>query len=123
MYEFFENALVQITQYGILILEVVGVAIILVTAVRCLIAGIKRNQIVPLMLGKGIALALEFMLASEVLRTVVSPETKDLIAVGATVLLRGAMTVLIHWESKSEEEHEAKLAKPVQEAACAEKKS
>ena len=91
MYEVLENILTQITQYSILILEVVGVVIIMATAVRCMIAGIRRNHIVPLMLGKGIALALEFMLASEVLRTVVSPDTKDLIAVGATVLLRGAV--------------------------------
>lgn len=123
MYEVLENILTQITQYSILILEIVGVVIIMATAVRCMIAGIKRNHIVPLMLGKGIALALEFMLASEVLRTVVSPDTKDLIAVGATVLLRGAMTVLIHWESKNEEAHEARQANSEQEAACAKKKS
>ena len=54
-------------------------------------AGHLLRYAVPLMLGKGIALALEFMLASEVLRTVVSPDTKDLIAVGVTVLLRGAV--------------------------------
>lgn len=75
MYEVLENILTQVTQYSILILEVVGVVVIMATAVRCMIAGIKRNHIVPLMLGKGIALALEFMLASEVLRTVVSPDT------------------------------------------------
>ena len=123
MLEFLENALITITQYGILLLEFAGVGIILGTAIRCMICGIKHNGIVPLMLGKGIALALEFMLASEVLRTVVSPDTKDLIAVGATVLLRGAMTVLIHWESKNEEAHEARQANPEQEAACAKKKS
>ena len=122
MYEVLENILTQVTQYSILILEVVGVVVIMATAVRCMIAGIKRNHIVPLMLGKGIALALEFMLASEVLRTVVSPDTKDLIAVGVT-LLRGAMTVLIHWESKNEESHEARHANSEQEAACAKKKS
>ena len=42
---------------------------------------------------------------------------------GATVLLRGAMTVLIHWESKNEEAHEARQAHSEQEAACAKKKS
>jgi uncharacterized membrane protein len=106
VYEVLESALTGITRYFILILEAVGVGIIVVTAVRCLIAGIRHNHIVPLMLGKGIALALEFMLASEVLRTVVSPAVQDLIVVGATVLLRGAMTILIHWESKNEEKEE-----------------
>ena len=114
MYEVLENILTQITQYSILILEVVGVVIIMATAVRCMIAGIKRNHIVPLMLGKGIALALEFMLASEVLRTVTSADVKTLGLVGITVVLRAAMTVLIHWESRNEkkEEEEKKESAP-----------
>ena len=114
MYEVLENILTQVTQYSILILEVVGVVIIMATAVRCMIAGIKRNHIVPLMLGKGIALALEFMLASEVLRTVTSADVKTLGLVGITVVLRAAMTVLIHWESRNEkkEEEEKKESAP-----------
>ena len=114
MYEVLENILTQVTQYSIMILEVVGVVVIMATAVRCMIAGIKRNHIVPLMLGKGIALALEFMLASEVLRTVTSADGKTLGLVGITVVLRAAMTVLIHWESRNEkkEEEEKKESAP-----------
>ena len=114
MYEVLENILTQVTQYSILILEIVGVVIIMATAVRCMIAGIKRNRTVPLMLGKGIALALEFMLASEVLRTVTSADVKTLGLVGITVVLRAAMTVLIHWESRNEkkEEEEKKESAP-----------
>ena len=106
MLEFLENALITITQYGILLLEFAGVGIILGTAIRCMICGIKHNGIVPLMLGKGIALALEFMLASEVLRTVTSADVKTLGLVGITVVLRAAMTVLIHWESRNEKKEE-----------------
>lgn len=124
MYEFLERLLEQIVNYSVLLLELVGVVIVLATAIRCLIAAIRHNRMIPLMLGKGIALSLEFMMASEVLRTVVSAEMKDLIAVGATVVLRGAMTVLIHWESKHEEESEEKSnIQPIQETACAKKKS
>ena len=50
MLEFLENALITITQYGILLLEFAGVGIILGTAIRCMICGIKHNGIVPLML-------------------------------------------------------------------------
>lgn len=114
MLEFLENALLLITDYGILVLEFVGVAIILCTAIRCLICGIKHNGIVPLMLGKGIALALEFMLASEVLRTVNSADAKNLALVGATVVLRAAMTVLIHWESRAEKKEEEEKQSAVQ---------
>ena len=105
MYEVLENILTQVTQYSIMILEVVGVVVIMATAVRCMIAGIKRNHIVPLMLGKGIALALEFMLASEVLRTVVAREWTELGILGGVIVLRGMLTFLLHWEIKNEENH------------------
>ena len=61
-------------------------------------------------LAQGIALALEFKLGSEVLRTVVVRSTSELLIAGAIVLLRAAMTYLIHWEIKNEkaEHQEAK---------------
>jgi uncharacterized membrane protein len=64
------------------------------------------------MLAKGIALALEFKLAAEVLRTVTVRELNELIILGTIILLRGAITLLIHWEikmEKSEEEEELKF--------------
>ena len=39
MYEVLENILTQVTQYSIMILEVVGVVVIMATAVRCMIVG------------------------------------------------------------------------------------
>lgn len=53
-----------------------------------------------------IALALEFKLGGEVLRTVIVREQAELIILGAIILLRGALTFLIHWEIKVEESHE-----------------
>ena len=64
-------------------------------------------------LAEGIALALEFKLGGEVLRTAVVRTPSELIILGAIILLRGALTFLIHWEIKNEEskmdDHEAKL--------------
>ena len=54
-------------------------------------------------IGKGIALALEFKLGGEVLRTAIVREYSELITLGAIILLRGALTFLIHWEIKNEE--------------------
>ncbi|MCI5846366.1 MAG: DUF1622 domain-containing protein [Candidatus Limiplasma sp.] len=110
MLEFLEKVLLTIAEYGIVILELIGVLIILATVVRCLICAIKHNGIVPLMLGKNIALALEFMLGGEVLRTVVSKDVKTLAMVGLTMVLRAAMTVLIHWESSNEKKEESEAA-------------
>ena len=88
-----------------LALEAVGVLIILGTAIRTALCAIKHNGKVGLMLGKGISLALEYLLASEVLHTLVAKDTSSLLLVGMTMVLRAAMTVLIHWETSNEEKH------------------
>nr|MCR5515284.1 DUF1622 domain-containing protein [Lachnospira sp.] len=46
--------------------------------------------------------ALEFKLGGEVLRTVVVREWAELGILGAIILLRAALTFLIHWEIKNE---------------------
>ena len=63
----------------------------------------KRDG-VRLQLAQGIALALEFKLGGEVLRTVVVREWSELGILGAIIGLRAALTLLIHWEIKNEEE-------------------
>lgn len=55
------------------------------------------------MLAQGIALSLEFKLGGEVLRTVIVREWSELAILGAVIVLRGALTFLIHWEIKTEE--------------------
>lgn len=48
-------------------------------------------------------MALEFKLGGEILRTVVVRDLKEIALVGAIILLRAALTFLIHWEIKNEE--------------------
>jgi uncharacterized membrane protein len=86
-----------------MLLEFVGVAILVVTAVRCVLNLLKRGVFVRLRLAEGIALALEFKLGAEVLRTVIVREWDEMLILGAVIALRGALTFLIHWEIKNEE--------------------
>ena len=53
-------------------------------------------------LAEGSALALEFKMGGEVLRTVVVREWSELGILGAIIVLRAALTFLIHWEIKEE---------------------
>ncbi len=92
-----------IVQYGVLLMECVGVVILLTTAVKSIWGCLKRDRNVRLTLAKGIALALEFKLGGEVLRTVIVREWSELAILGAIIVLRGALTFLIHWEIKTEE--------------------
>ena len=50
------------------------------------------------------ALGLEFKLGSEILRTVVVRELSEVALVAAIIVLRAALTFLIHWEIKVEKE-------------------
>ncbi len=105
MYQAIEFAFEKFVEYGIIILEFIGVVIILGSAARALISMCQKKTNIRLDLAQGIALALEFKLGSEVLHTVIVREPKELIVVGAIVVLRAAMTFLIHWEIKIEEAH------------------
>lgn len=100
---FLENNFHTLVQFGILILEFIGVCVLLTTAGKCLIKWLKKDEHAQLALAKGIALALEFKLGGEVLRTVIVRDKQELITLGAIVLIRAALTFLLHWEISSEE--------------------
>ena len=103
MIEQIEEIFQIVVQCGILLMECVGVTILLVTTVKSIWGCLKRDPHVRLTLAKGIALALEFKLGGEVLRTVIAREWSELAILGAIIVLRGALTFLIHWEIKTEE--------------------
>ena len=56
-------------------------------------------------LAKGLAMGLEFKMGSEILRTVVVREWKEIGIVAGIIALRAALTFLIHWEIKQEEQY------------------
>lgn len=89
-------------RYGILLMEFVGVMVILITAVKSIIQFCNKASGVRLTLASGIALALEFKLGGEVLRTVVVREWSEILLLGAIISIRAALTLLIHWEIKHE---------------------
>ncbi|MBQ7544023.1 MAG: DUF1622 domain-containing protein [Synergistaceae bacterium] len=92
-------------QLGVLLMECVGVTVLMVTTFKSIWGCLKRDPHVRLTLAQGIALALEFKLGGEVLRTVIVREWSELAILGAIIVLRGALTFLIHWEIKTEEAH------------------
>ena len=98
-----EEVLYQIVQVCTMLMELFGVCVLVFTAVRCFVRWLKRETEVRLPLAQGIALALEFKLGGEVLRTVVVREWAELGILGAIIALRGLLTFLIHWEIKNEQ--------------------
>ncbi|WP_026510454.1 MULTISPECIES: DUF1622 domain-containing protein [unclassified Butyrivibrio] len=98
-----ENLLRYIVEFSTLLLEFFGICILVYTAIKSFIFWIRKKDSIRLELAQGIALALEFKLGGEVLRTVVVREWAELGILGAIIALRATLTFLIHWEIKNEE--------------------
>ena len=92
----------EFVELCVLLLEFIGVAVLMFSALKSVWRLFRKDPHVRLRLAEGIALALEFKLGSEVLRTVVVRERSELFILGAIILMRAALTFLIHWEIKNE---------------------
>lgn len=103
---FLQDIVHDAAEIGIVIAETVGIAILIITAVKCFIKYFKKDEHLRLELAQGIALALEFKLGGEVLHTVIAREWEDLLILGGIIALRGVLTLLLHWEIKVEEDKE-----------------
>lgn len=106
-----EQLLENLISWAILLFEYVGVIVIIVAGVRGVWYYVRRDPLTRLSLAKGLSLGLEFKLGSEILRTVIVREFKEIGLVGAIILLRAALTVLIHWEIKNEEQAAVEASK------------
>lgn len=101
--EVLEHVMEVIVAIGILVFEYIGIGVILWTGLESLIKFFGRKPDTRIYLGKGLAMGLEFKLGSEILRTVVVREWKEIATVAAIIVLRATLTFLIHWEIKQEE--------------------
>lgn len=101
MYHVIEGVFKAIVQYGILILEGIGAFIILISAIRTLFGIMKKEPDSKIELAEGIATALSFLLGSEALKTIIAPDWRDIGMTCAILLMRAAMSLLIHWETKA----------------------
>lgn len=108
MYELFEHFLDTIVNWSILSFELVGVIVLLVAGVLGIRDYIMKSPTVRLALAEGMALALEFKLGSEILRTVIVRDVSELYFIAGIIILRASLTFLIHWEIDYEEKAEAR---------------
>ena len=105
---FFEHLL----DYTIMGVEIVGALIILWYTVRALFALLmKKHDECRGLLTTGISTGLSFLLASEVLKTIIAPDWSSIGMTCAILLMRAGMTLLVHWENKMERMSEAEKDK------------
>ena len=99
MYIHLEELFHTIVNYAILILEGVGVVILLAYAARAIAGVFRSTNHSKSLLAEGITTALSFLLGGEVLKTIVAPDWRAIGMTCAILLMRAAVTVLLHWES------------------------
>lgn len=87
------------------ILEIMGIFVVVESALYAFWEYIqnsflKKNLDIQGDLARGLATGLEFKLAAEILKTVLIQSMEELYILGAVILLRALMSVLIHFEMK-----------------------
>ena len=103
----YEGLLHNIAEISALSLEFIGVAIIVIGSIKSLIQlvnGLIRHRSINIVveLGKTLALALEFKMGAEIIKTVIVHDLQELAVLGIVILIRALLAFLIHWEMKME---------------------
>ena len=105
----YEHILHTIAEISALTLEFIGVLIIVVGSLKALaslVARLVRHRTINIVveLGKTLALALEFKMGAEIIKTVIVHDLKELAVLGIVILIRALLAFLIHWELKMEKQ-------------------
>ena len=90
-------------KWCLLAAEIGGVIVLVVTLVQSFWMWLRGSPRLKLHLLQGIALALDFRMGAEALRSVVVREWNELAILGAVILLRGLMALILHWSIRDEE--------------------
>ena len=102
-----EHIVTIILEILIPICELIGIFVVAVSAISAflhyLYGLIKKDAYdIKFQLANGLALSLEFKMAAEILKTVLVHTLEELVILGAVILLRALLSLMIHWEMKAE---------------------
>ncbi len=97
------NAIETVLPYIISVLEIMGILIVAFSGVRAFMQYIgntffKKHYDLQFLFATGLATALEFKMAAEILKTVLIREMSELIMLGAIIILRALVTILLRFE-------------------------
>lgn len=89
------------------ILELIGVFIVIYSALKTFGRYAIRffnfeDETIKIDFSQALAMALEFKLGAEILKTLVIRTIDELIILASIVILRAALTLIIHWEIESD---------------------
>ena len=100
-----EHGIEIVLPYIINLLEIMGIAVVAWSGIKAFWEYLKDmflHKKINFMFdfSQGLAAGLEFKMAAEILKTVLIREMSELLVLGAVILLRAILSVLIHFEMK-----------------------
>ena len=108
MLETAESVLDVVIHYSVLILEIIGALLILYRSAIAVFHLLKgKTRLCRCSITEGITTGLSVLLVSAVLKTIIDRDWTSIGMTCAILLMRAAISVLVHWEHKAEEASEA----------------
>lgn len=100
-----DTAIETVLPYIIAVLEMMGILVVAWTGAKAFWeylqnSFLKKHLDLQSHFAAGLATGLEFKMAAEILKTVLVREWEELLILGAVILLRALLSVLIHFEMK-----------------------
>ena len=110
----YEAVMHFIAEFTVHTLELVGISIIIIGSIRAIIQAMshikkKDDKSVMIVLGRALALALEFKMGAEIVNTVIIRDLRELGILAIVIALRAILAILIHWEIKNEKKDKEEL--------------
>ena len=104
---YIHGAIELVLPYVISVLEIMGILVVTWSGVYGFWQYIqntfmKKKLDLQTNLAKGLATGLEFKMAAEILKTVLIQSLDELYVLGAVILLRALLSILIHFELKGQ---------------------
>ena len=102
----FFNLIIETTlPYIIAILEIIGILVVTGSSIVAFFhyvqnAFMKMELDVQTSLSKGLVVGLEFVMAAEILKTILIQSLEEIYILGGIIVLRVALSLLIHFESR-----------------------
>lgn len=84
-------------------LEALSLFCIVCSAIQSMVVAFNKDKNTKKPLLKGLSVALTFKLAAEIARTITVRSLDEIIQIGALIMVKAAITALIHWEWKSKD--------------------
>ena len=115
----FKNFLYNLAEISAGILELIGILIIIIGSCRALVrlfrCAIKKETFHIVILCNALALALEFKMGAEIIKTVIIHNLEELAILGIVILIRALLAFIIHWEINADEKDREKEEKAANE--------